>query len=293
MTIEKNFESLNSNSNTSEEKEVTLTDIFESLNNNSNITLEGKEAIETLLLKITNAYPDIDLNNLNSKISTLEFVEEGGKYLFNGVINYNSNANKISFSEKKIEQYDQKNLLTNVLIKLCFSNQKNFKENEENYEALYEGTIAQMANMLVGNDKEKVFNQEELYESNLISAIVGFDAVEHAFKTKDYSELSKIIGIKFICDKMAYGYKYKNSGYGTNFKEVEQNLIDLLFSEKRDSSQISFFEMNLVDNKNYMNNPEYYTDLDDLHEFYFNKKNMYIQKFYPQEFGINEQTKVK
>ena len=108
MTIEKNFESLNSNSNTSEEKEATLTDIFESLNNNSNITLEGKEAIETLLLKITNAYPDIDLNNLNSKISTLEFVEEGGKYLFNGVINYNPNANKISFSEKKIEQYDQK-----------------------------------------------------------------------------------------------------------------------------------------------------------------------------------------
>lgn len=293
MTIEKNFESLNSNSNTSEEKEATLTDIFESLNNNSNITLEGKEAIETLLLKIINAYPDIDLNNLNPKISTLEFVEEGGKYLFNGVINYNPNANKISFSEKNIEQYDQKNLLTNVLIKLCFSNQKNFKENEENYEALYEGTIAQMANMLVGNDKEKVFNQEELYEANLISAIVGFDAVEKAFKTKDYSELSKIIGIKDICDKMTYSYKYKNSGYGTNFKEVEQNLIDLLFSEKRDSSQISFFEMNLVDNKNYMNNPEYYTDLDDLHEFYFNKKNMYIQKFYPQEFGINEQAKVK
>lgn len=296
MTIEKNFESLNSNSNTSEEKEATLTDIFESLNNNSNITLEGKEAIETLLLKIINAYPDIDLNNLNSKISTLEFVEEGGKYSFNGVINYNSNANKISFSEKKIEQYDQKNLLTNVLIKLCFSNQKNFKENEENYEALYEGTIAQMANMLVGNDKEKVFNQEELYESNLISAIVGFDAVEHAFKTKDYSELSKIIGIKDICDKMTYSYIKKinqKSADETNFKKVEQNLIDLLFSEKRDSSQISFFEMNLVDNKNYMNNPEYYTDLDDLHEFYFNKKNMYIQKFYPQEFGINEQTKVK
>lgn len=296
MTIEKNFESLNSNSNTSEEKEATLTDIFESLNNNSNITLEGKEAIETLLLKIINAYPDIDLNNLNSKISTLEFVEEGGKYSFNGVINYNSNANKISFSEKKVEQYDQKNLLTNVLIKLCFSNQKNFKENEENYEALYEGTIAQMANMLVGNDKEKVFNQEELYEANLISAIVGFDAVEHAFKTKDYSELSKIIGIKDICDKMTYSYIKKinqKSADETNFKKVEQNLIDLLFSEKRDSSQISFFEMNLVDNKNYMNNPEYYTDLDDLHEFYFNKKNMYIQKFYPQEFGINEQAKVK
>lgn len=296
MTIEKNFESLNSNSNTSEEKEATLTDIFESLNNNSNITLEGKEAIETLLLKIINAYPDIDLNNLNSKISTLEFVEEGGKYSFNGVINYNSNANKISFSEKKIEQYDQKNLLTNVLIKLCFSNQKNFKENEENYEALYEGTIAQMANMLVGNDKEKVFNQEELYESNLISAIVGVDVVEHAFKTKDYSELSKIIGIKDICDKMTYSYIKKinqKSADETNFKKVEQNLIDLLFSEKRDSSQISFFEMNLVDNKNYMNNPEYYTDLDDLHEFYFNKKNMYIQKFYPQEFGINEQAKVK
>ena len=296
MTIEKNFESLNSNSNTSEEKEVTLTDIFESLNNNSNITLEGKEAIETLLLKIINAYPDIDLNNLNPKISTLEFVEEGGKYLFNGVINYNPNANKISFSEKNIEQYDQKNLLTNVLIKLCFSNQKNFKENEENYEALYEGTIAQMANMLVGNDKEKVFNQEELYEANLISAIVGFDAVEKAFKTKDYSELSKIIGIKDICDKMTYSYIKKinqKSADETNFKKVEQNLIDLLFSEKRDSSQISFFEMNLVDNKNYMNNPEYYTDLDDLHEFYFNKKNMYIQKFYPQEFGINEQAKVK
>lgn len=296
MTIEKNFELLNSNSNTTEEKKVTITDIFESLNNNSNITLEGKEAIETLLLKITNAYPDIDLNNLNSKISTLEFVEEKGKYSFNGVINYNSNTNKISFSEKKLEQYDQKNLLTNVLIKLCFSNQKNFKENEENYEALYEGTIAQMANMLVGNDKEKVFNQEELYEANLISAIVGFDAVEHAFKTKDYSELSKIIGVKFICDKMAYGYIKKinqKSADETNFKEVEQNLIDLLFSEKRDSSQISFFEMNLVDNKNYMNNPEYYTDLDDLHEFYFNKKNMYIEKFYPQEFGINEQAKVK
>ncbi len=296
MTIEKNFESLNSNSNTSEEKEATLTDIFESLNNNSNITLEGKEAIETLLLKIINAYPDIDLNNLNPKISTLEFVEEGGKYLFNGVINYNPNANKISFSEKNIEQYDQKNLLTNVLIKLCFSNQKNFKENEENYEALYEGTIAQMANMLVGNDKEKVFNQEELYEANLISAIVGFDAVEKAFKTKDYSELSKIIGIKDICDKMTYSYIKKinqKSADETNFKKVEQNLIDLLFSEKRDSSQISFFEMNLVDNKNYMNNPEYYTDLDDLHEFYFNKKNMYIQKFYPQKFGINEQAKVK
>ena len=52
-------------------------------------------------------------------------------------------------------------------------------------------------------------------------------------------------------------------------------------------------DYNKDSNKNYMNNPEYYTDLDDLHEFYFNKKNMYIQKFYPQEFGINEQAKVK
>lgn len=271
---------------------MTIEEIFKSLDSNPNITLEGKIEIKKILSKIINAYPGIDLNNLNSRISTLEFVSEG-KLVFDGIIDYNPNVNRIGFSKKNIEQYDQKNLLTNALIKLCFSNQKNFKENEENYEALYEGTIAQMANMLVGNEGEKVFNQEELYEANLISAIVGFDSVEHAFKTKDYSELAKKRGIEFICAKMNYGYNYKNSGYGTNFKEVEQDLINLLFSEKRDSSQISFFEMNLVDNKNYMNNPEDYTDLDDLHEFYFNKKNMYTQKFYSQEFEINEQTKVK
>ena len=65
----------------------------------------------------------------------------------------------------------------------------------------------------------------------------------------------------------------------SNFAEVEQNLIQLLFSEKRDNSQIAFFEMNLVTNENYMNNPSDYIGISELEKYYYNQKEIYANKY--------------
>lgn len=254
---------------------MTIEEVFKSLDGNSNISSFGKDEIKEILGAIIKRYPNINLESLNSKISSLELVEEG-KFTFDGVIDYNHNFNKISFNKEKIEEYDQKNILANALIKMCFSNER---EIDDRYQALFEGTAAQMTNMIVGSENDKVYNQDELYETNLISAIIGADKIEKAFVTRDYSEIAMQRGIPFICDKMSYSYNYKMNKSDSNFAEVEQNLIQLLFSEKRDNSQIAFFEMNLVTNENYMNNPSDYIGISELEKYYYNQKEIYANKY--------------
>lgn len=249
---------------------MTLIDVFNSLKSNPNISERAKEEFKSILELITDKYQEIDLDYLNEKLSTIKFNIEG-KYTFDGVIDYNIADNSIMFSEEKIGYYDQKNLLTNALIKLSFSNKG---VPQDKYKALYEGTVCQMANMLVGNEEDMVFNQEELCFSNLVSSITNID-LEQSLINNDYSKIESEPILAKVCDKMSYNFKYRQHS-DSRFIEIEKNLVDILFSGKRDNSQIDFFEINMITNENFMNEPSNYIGLNELENYYYQVKENYV-----------------
>lgn len=255
---------------------MTLIDVFNSLQSNPNITLGSKKEVKSILELVVNQYPQIDLDYLNEKVSTLKFNIEG-KYTFDEVIGYNISNNSIIFNEEKIGYYDQKNLLANALIKLSFSNKG---VPQDRYRALYEGTVCQMANMLVGNEEDKVFNQEELCFSNLVSSIANID-LEQTIINNDYSEIENDSILSKICDKMSYNYRYRqHDNTNTKFVEIEKELIDTLFCKQRDNSQIQFFEINMITNENFMDEPSNYIGLNELENYYYQAKENYVNSMY-------------
>lgn len=252
---------------------MTLEQVLKSIDDNKNITREYKSEIKNIISLIVKQYPSVDLASLYLKISSLK-CEKGSKYVFNDIIDYNALSNTITIN---IEQdgYDRKNLLAYALVKMAFSNKD--KQNEK-YQAIEAGMCSQVANLLVGNDGDKQINQEELIEVNLLSSIIGFDVIESAFLSNNYSALDEAVkkenGLEQINEKMNYNHASKQAESG--FVDIEKDLIDVLYSRKRDPEQISFFEENLVLSPNLMDEPDKHMRLDDTSDYYFKRKEEYV-----------------
>lgn len=268
---------------------MTLEQVLKSVDDNKNIVEEYKNEIKNIISLIFKQYPSVDLASLYLKISSLK-CEEGNKYVFNDTIDYNILLNTITIGKEQ-DGYDRKNLLTYSLVKMAFSNEQ---VPNEKYQAIEDGVCAQIANLLVGNEGDKQINQEELIEVNLLSSIIDFNVIESAFINKDYSDLDIAMkqenGLEQINEKMNYNHVAKQSESG--FADVEKDLIDVFYSRTpRNPEQISFFEMSLVSDSNYMNEPSKHIYLNNIQEYYFKRKEEYVEYINSvelnSEIGIN------
>ena len=259
---------------------IVIEEVFKSLDNNPNINSESvKKDLKTLIVIFNKNYPAIDLSNLNDKISSVK-VENSSKLTFNSPMNYNPRNNVILVNAEEIEKYDVTNLLMNCIVKMISSTKDSygFVDNDK-YVALNAGITAQIANLLVGNGEDLVFDQAELIESNLISSIVGVENLFNAYFTNNkefarnmfLNEKSNNLSLEDVNRKMDYCY-VANSEYISNLGDVEKILIDILYSKKRTEEQIELFENNLVTNNIYMNCRDRYVEIDDVDRIYSQAK---------------------
>ena len=101
------------------------------------------------------AFPEVSLDNLNERISTL-IIERGTKFLNRDALEYDCKNNILSISEALLqEEQDAKHALMVAILKMITAKENFYGlASEEKYTALNIGITEVIAEFLVGNESE-------------------------------------------------------------------------------------------------------------------------------------------
>ena len=166
--------------------------IKQSLQANVNLSDGIRTNIFELVSILHSKFPDVDLNNLRNRLTTLQ-VKKLNKFINNNVSMYSNVENILYLNQEKLSgEYDAKHVLMYELLNIASSteNRRGFIQ-DGRFEALNIGYTEIMANFLVGNDSDKALYPEQAIETNLISIIVGNDILKKAYFTNDTELLIK------------------------------------------------------------------------------------------------------
>lgn len=159
--------------------------IKETLNTNQNITDDVKKGLMSLIEIFHEKLPDVDLTNLNERLKTLVIKRES-RYLVKLPCQYNPYSNEILINLGKFENCDAKHWMMHCLLGIITAkeNYYGFNNEDNSLYALNEGYTEVITNNLVG-DIENNFYTEEIIYINLISKVIGSDAVYEAYFNND------------------------------------------------------------------------------------------------------------
>ena len=119
---------------------MTLDEIKNSLNSNSNLTDDMKDCLMELISIFNAKFPNVDLTNLNERLKTLQIVI-GSKFLIRKSSSYNPTANEMLVSLIKIDDnIDCRHILMRELLNIITAKDNFTGFNKDNaYEALNVG----------------------------------------------------------------------------------------------------------------------------------------------------------
>lgn len=171
-------------------------DIMDTIKKALDMNANLSSAVKSNIFELTNIFhknfPEIALDNLKNRLTTLE-IKKLNRFLNNDISMY-SNIDNILYlnNEKLSKEYDAKHVLMYELLNIISSTdtQKGFIRDGK-FEALNVGYTEILANYLVGNEGEKTIYQEQAIETNLISILVGNDILKKAYFTNDTDLLIK------------------------------------------------------------------------------------------------------
>lgn len=168
--------------------------IAKTLDMNGNLSMEFKTDLLELIKLFVTKYPNVDLTNLNNRLSTLK-VEKIGKFLCKDASMYDNAKNILYINNDKLDnECDGKHILMFELLNIITSTdtQKGFDRDGE-FEALNIGFTEMLANDLVGNESDTPLHEEQALQTNLVSSIIGVDVMQQAYFTNDTDLLIKSI----------------------------------------------------------------------------------------------------
>lgn len=169
----------------------TLEKVKLNLDSNENLSEDIKEQMFNLITIFNQAFPDIKLDELCSRIKNVKL----GKitlYERKGPVVYDSVKNEIMLSKKSLEEdYDPQHLMMKGIIAMisAHDNFYGFNKNNSLY-ALNLGFTEMLANTLVGNEGICDF-EEEVLATNLVSKIIGRDIMFDAYFNNDAETIFK------------------------------------------------------------------------------------------------------
>lgn len=161
---------------------VTIEDIKTALIQNNSLTSEIKENLFELVVIFHERFPEITLDQLQTKLRTLRILKSS-KFLNRDVSMYDYHHNIIYLNTTEMGKgYDMKHILMFELLNVISSNEYQTGFNIDNkFEALNLGYTEILANYLVGNKSEKMVFPQEASLTNLISIMVGNDTLFNAY----------------------------------------------------------------------------------------------------------------
>lgn len=162
---------------------TNLEEIKSSLKSNSCLTEDIKENIMDLVIIFNNAFPSVDLSNLNERLKTLKIIR-GSQFLIKGTSRYNPIDNELLISFVKINNCDCKHVLMREILNIITAKDNYTGFNQDNiFEALNVGYTEMLANFLVGNDTNEY--EDEVIATNMICKIIGEDKLHEAYFTNN------------------------------------------------------------------------------------------------------------
>ena len=171
---------------------VTIKDLELSLNQNPQIIQELKENLLNLIVLFHEKFPEVSLENLNNRLSTLT-IENLNRYVTKEISQYDPIQNKLKINQERLKNdVDAKHVLMYELLSMITAkdNYTGFNFNHQ-FEALNIGYAEILTNYLVGNETEEFTHADEIIATNLISIAIGNDVLLHAFFHNDYMTLTR------------------------------------------------------------------------------------------------------
>ena len=161
------------------------------LDENQNLTNEVKEDLLELISIFSETFKDVSLETLKNRLKTLKIRRES-MFLAKLPCEYKPFNNEIVINIPRFEQCDAKHWLMHALLGIITSkeNYYGFNNSDDTLVALNEGYTEILTNNLVG-DVENNFFTDEMVITNLISKVIGEDALYDAYFNNDSASILK------------------------------------------------------------------------------------------------------
>lgn len=171
-----------------------MNQIEETLDKNTNISEAVKENIFELVSIFHHKFPNIDLKNLNERLSSL-VIDSGSKYVYKEVSNYNPASNTLTLNMSELaKDHDIKHILMYELLHIITAKDNNFGFDKDNaLIALNAGYTEILTNNLVGNDSNIEYHIDEVVATNLIANMIGNDIMFKAYFTNDFNLINNVL----------------------------------------------------------------------------------------------------
>ena len=167
-----------------------LEEIKVSLQNNPNLDQEIKIKMLGLVNIFHKKLPEIDLSRLNEKLKTVKF-SRMSKLERKGVYYYDLFKNEILFTSDLKYNYDIDHLLMKAILEMSTAtNSFTGFNSDERLRALNLAYTEILSNYIVGNEGDSDL-EEEMLVTNLLSHIIGKDAMFHSYFANDGEPIIK------------------------------------------------------------------------------------------------------
>lgn len=173
---------------------VTIEQVFDSLQKNSNIDTSVGENIKELILLFHEKYPDVSLQNLVRILPTLSIVKSN-KFMNRRIFKYNIFSNILEFNIEEMEKgFDMKHVMMSALLSLIACDGEKIGFNAGNhFEALQAGYIEMLTNLLVGNEGDNPYLENEVISTNLLCTMIDADILFESFFGNDASRITQAL----------------------------------------------------------------------------------------------------
>ena len=167
-----------------------LEEIKVSLQNNPNLNQEIKIKMLGLVNIFHKKLPEIDLSRLNEKLKTVKF-SRMSKLERKGVYYYDLFKNEILFTSDLKYNYDIDHLLMKAILEMSTATSSFTGFNsDERLRALNLAYTEILSNYIVGNEGDSDL-EEEMLVTNLLSHIIGKEAMFHSYFSNDGDTIIK------------------------------------------------------------------------------------------------------
>lgn len=173
---------------------VTIEQVMVTLEQNNNIDNAVKENMKELILLFCKTYPQISLYNLDRILKTLT-IEKSNKFMNRRIFKYNIASNVLEFNTEEMEKgFDMKHIMMSAILSLiaCDGDKIGFNIGNH-YEALQAAYIEMLTNLLVGNEGDNSYLEDEVISTNLLCTMIDADILFEAFFTNNADKLTQAL----------------------------------------------------------------------------------------------------
>lgn len=173
---------------------VSVEQVLNVLEQNSSIDREVKENMKELILIFHERYPNISLQHLVRILPTLTIVKSN-KWVNPRIFKYNVYSNVLEFNTEEMEKgFDMKHVMMSAILSLIACDGEKIGFNVENrFEALQAGYIEMLTNLLVGNEGDNSYLENEVISTNLLCTMIDADILFESFFGNDATRITQAL----------------------------------------------------------------------------------------------------